>query len=136
MGIYNGNNLRVYVGGTLVANNQSCSVELQISETEQNSKDDGGWVTARVTRKRVIVSAEHLFDEVDTGISAILTSGFSGSASVTLLVGETSPSAGEISISGTFNIANIGLNADTDQDGKGNWTFNSTGPVTYTVGSD
>lgn len=134
MGIYNGNNLRVYVGGTLVANNTSCSIEITSNEVEQNTKDSGRWITARTTTSRVSVTADHLFDEADTGIDTLIDAQIAGN-SVTILVGETSPVAGEISLSGSFLIGSTSISAGTNEDATASWTFNSTGAVTYTVGT-
>jgi len=134
MGIYNANNLRVYVGGTLVANNTTCSVEITSEEVQQNTKDAGGWVAARTTRKRVTVTAEHLFDEADNGIDTVITSQLADTP-VTILIGEDTPTLGEISLSGQFLIGNTSIGGGVDEDATAGFTFNSTGAVTYTVGS-
>jgi len=133
MSIYNANNLRVYVGGTLVANNTSCTVDINNEEVIQNSKDNPGWVNARLTRGRVSVSADHLFDEADAGISAAMTA-LLAKTPVTIIAGEDTPTAGEINFSGTFLPASGSFGGDTDADVTGGFTWNSTGEVTYNVG--
>lgn len=71
MALVKGTDLRIYIGGTggnggkLIANEQTCSIELSTAMIETSSKDSGNWATSIPGRKSWSLSATLQLDYTD-----------------------------------------------------------------------
>lgn len=65
MALVQGTDLRVYIGGNKIINEQTCDIELSTSMIETSSKDSGAWATAIPGRKSWGISTTFQVDYAD-----------------------------------------------------------------------
>jgi predicted secreted protein len=65
MALVQGTDLRVFIGGNKIINEQTCDIELSTSMIETSSKDSGDWATAIPGRKSWGLSATFQVDYAD-----------------------------------------------------------------------
>ncbi len=65
MALVQGTDLRVFIGGNKIINEQTCDIELSASMIETSSKDSGDWATAIPGRKSWGLSATFQVDYAD-----------------------------------------------------------------------
>lgn len=65
MALVKGTDLRVFIGGNKIINEQTCDIELTASMIETSSKDSGDWATAIPGRKSWGISATFQVDYDD-----------------------------------------------------------------------
>lgn len=65
MALVQGTDLRIYIGGNKIINEQTCDIELSANMIETSSKDSGDWATAIPGRKSWGLSATFQVDYAD-----------------------------------------------------------------------
>ena len=65
MALVKGTDLRIFIGGNKIINEQTCDIELSTSMIETSSKDSGEWATAIPGRKSWGLSATFQVDYDD-----------------------------------------------------------------------
>ena len=65
MALVKGTDLRIFIGGNKIINEQTCDIELSASMIETSSKDSGEWATAIPGRKSWGLSATFQVDYDD-----------------------------------------------------------------------
>jgi len=65
MALVQGTDLRIFIGGNKIINEQTCDIELSASMIETSSKDSGDWATAIPGRKSWGLSATFQVDYAD-----------------------------------------------------------------------
>lgn len=65
MALIQGTDLRVFIGGNKIINEQTCDINLSASMIETSSKDSGDWATAIPGRKSWGLSATFQVDYAD-----------------------------------------------------------------------
>jgi predicted secreted protein len=65
MALVQGTDLRVFIGGNKIINEQTCDIELSTSMIETSSKDSGDWATAIPGRKSWGLSTTFQVDYAD-----------------------------------------------------------------------
>jgi len=84
MALIQGTDLRVFIGGNKIINEQTCDIELSASMIETSSKDSGDWATAIPGRKSWGLSTTFQVDYADpattTTYDIIQAAWFAGTA--------------------------------------------------------
>lgn len=84
MALVKGTDLRIFISGNKIINEQSCDIELSASMIETSSKDSGDWATSIQGRKSWGLSATFQVDYTEaaatTNFDAIYAAWLSGSS--------------------------------------------------------
>lgn len=137
MAIFNGTELGVYIGGTLIAAAQSCSLSLSGDTIEITTNDSSGWAEFLAGKRSGTMSCDGLIDMLDASNKDVtdLWGAFEGRTELTLKFGKANEATGEISVGASGFLTSLELSGSTEDTATYSASFQLTGVIADTVAS-
>lgn len=128
MATIKGNDLEVYIGGTLVGKATSATLNINSNLLDASTKESGGWLDQIAGQKSWDVSSEMLVDfSLTYGVSQLYTAFLAGTELV-LVFGEGTGSVAKFE--GNALVSSISINAANEELATVSASFNGTGSLT------
>ena len=128
MACIKGNDLEVYIGGTLVGKATSATLNINSNLLDASTKESAGWIAQCAGQKSWDVSSEMLVDfSLSYGVSELYTA-FVAGTEVTLLFGEGTGAVAKFE--GSALVSSISINAANEELATVSASFNGTGSLT------
>lgn len=128
MACIKGNDLEVYIGGTLVGKSTSATLNVNSNLLDASTKESAGWLEQCVGQKSWDVSSEALVDfSLTYGVSEMYTA-FVAGTELTLVFGEGTGAVAKFE--GTAIISSISINAANEELATVSVSFSGTGALT------
>jgi TP901-1 family phage major tail protein len=135
MAIFNGTELGVYIGGTLIAAAQDVSLSLNMETIDITTKDSSGYRELLGGLKSGSMSVSGLIDYLDASNKDItdLWTAWENRDTLTLKFSKATETAGELSFSASGFITSLEQSGGTEDTATYSATFELTGAITDTV---
>ena len=135
MAIFNGTNLGVYIGGTLIAAATDCSLSLNMETIDITTKDSAGYRELLGGLKSGSISCSGLIDYLDASNKDItdLWTAWENRDSLTLKFAKANEATGELSFSASGFITSLEQSGGTEDTATYSATFELTGAITDTI---
>mgnify|MGYP001425253873 CR=1 FL=1 len=135
MAIFNGTELGVYIGGTLIAAAQDVSLSLNMETIDITTKDSSGYRELLAGMKSGSMSVSGLIDYLDASNKDItdLWTAWENRDTLTLKFSKATETAGELSFSASGFITSLEQSGGTEDTATYSATFELTGAITDTV---
>ena len=128
MACIKGNDLEVYIGGTLVGKATSATLNINSNLLDASTKESAGWIAQCAGQKSWDVSSEMLVDfSLSYGVSELYTA-FVAGTEVTLIFGEGTGAVAKFE--GSALVSSISINAANEELATVSASFNGTGSLT------
>lgn len=130
-GIFNGTNLRIFVGGTAVGYSTTCTLDMNIDLRETLTKDSpgSGWRTISPGQKSGTLTGDALYSEDTANVSPIDLFGyFTNKTSITWSF--TTDAAGDTGFTGSGYITALNMNAPVEDNVSFSFTIEVDGAIT------
>lgn len=128
MAAIKGNDLEVYIGGTLVGKATSATLNINSNLLDASTKESAGWLDQIAGQKSWDVSSEMLVDfSLSYGVSELYTA-FVAGTEVVLVFGEGTGSVAKFE--GNALVSSISINAANEELATVSASFNGTGSLT------
>jgi TP901-1 family phage major tail protein len=135
MAIFNGTELGVYIGGTLIAAATDCSLSLNMETIDITTKDSSGYRELLGGLKSGSISCSGLIDYLDASNKDItdLWTAWENRDTLVLKFAKANETAGELSFSASGFITSLEQSGGTEDTATYSATFELTGAITDTV---
>ena len=135
MAIFNGTELGVYIGGTLIAAATDCSLSLNMETIDITTKDSAGYRELLGGLKSGSISCSGLIDYLDASNKDItdLWTAWENRDTLVLKFAKANETAGELSFSASGFITSLEQSGGTEDTATYSATFELTGAITDTV---
>jgi predicted secreted protein len=128
MAAIKGNDLEVYIGGTLVGKATSATLNINSNLLDASTKESAGWLDQIAGQKSWDVSSEMLVDfSLSYGVSELYTA-FVAGTEVVLVFGEGTGAVAKFE--GNALVSSISINAANEELATVSASFNGTGSLT------
>lgn len=128
MAAIKGNDLEVYIGGTLVGKATSATLNINSNLLDASTKESAGWMDQIAGQKSWDVSSEMLVDfSLSYGVSELYTA-FVAGTEVVLVFGEGTGAVAKFE--GNALVSSISINAANEELATVSASFNGTGSLT------
>lgn len=138
-GVLNGTEIKIYVGGTLVAYATTGSININHSLREITSKDSGAWKEQMEGLRDWSIDLEGMYAWTDaaggsiTNADDLYLSYIDNRTSFTITWGSTDAEAGDTKYSGTAYLTTVSMSGATEDSATYSASFSGTGAITQTV---
>lgn len=135
MAIFNGTELGVYIGGTLIAAATDCSLSLNMEMIDITTKDSAAFRELLPGLRSGSISCSGLIDFLDASNKDMtdLWSAYENKETLTLKFAKANETAGELSFSASGFISSLEQSGGTEDTATYSATFELTGAITDTV---
>ena len=135
MASFNGTELGVYIGGTLIAAATDCSLSLNMETIDITTKDSAGYRELLGGLKSGSISCSGLIDYLDASNKDItdLWTAWENRDTLVLKFAKANETAGELSFSASGFITSLEQSGGTEDTATYSATFELTGAITDTV---
>lgn len=128
MAVVKGNDLEVYIGGSLVGKSTSATLNVNSNLLDASTKESAGWLEQLAGQKSWDCSSEALVDfSLTYGVSELYTA-FVAGTEVTLVFGEGTGAVAKFE--GSAIVSSISINAANEELATVSVTFSGTGALT------
>lgn len=128
MAAIKGNDLEVYIGGTLVGKATSATLNINSNLLDASTKESAGWMDQIAGQKSWDVSSEMLVDfSLSYGVSELYTA-FVAGTEVVLVFGQGTGAVAKFE--GNALVSSISINAANEELATVSASFNGTGSLT------
>ena len=135
-GLIQGTDLRVFIGGNKIINEQTCDIELSASMIETSSKDSGEWATAIPGRKSWGLSTTFQVDYADPATTTtydIIQAAWFAGTSLTVAFKTLSTTVGNVVLTGQAFIESMPIKSGDQTIATVDLKLRGTGTLVPTI---